>query len=65
MSAYRSAKDVETARELAQAHAVFRDVNERIHDLNEAFDTVLATGEWFCECADPACIERLEMTLAE
>jgi hypothetical protein len=61
----RSPEDAETVREAARVHAVFREVNERIHDLNEAFDLVLEKGEWFCECADPGCTERLEMTLAE
>jgi hypothetical protein len=59
------AESVETATEVARVHALFRDVNERIHDLNEEFAPLVATGEWFCECADPSCFERLAMTLPE
>jgi hypothetical protein len=26
---------------------------------------LLPTADWFCECADPACAERIEMTKLE
>jgi hypothetical protein len=65
VSADPSTTNDEAATEVARVHAVFRDVNERIHDLTEAFDPALSTGEWFCECADPGCVDRLEMTLDE
>jgi hypothetical protein len=65
VSAEPSATSAEAATEVARVHAVFRDINERIRDLNEGFDPMLGTGEWFCECADPSCVERLEMTLDE
>jgi hypothetical protein len=48
-----------------QVHLLFREVNERIKGLNAAFDRVLPRGDWVCECADGACAERIEMTLAE
>ena len=57
--------NVEDADEVARVQALFRDVNERIHDLNEEFEPLVPTGEWFCECADPTCFERLAMTLPE
>jgi hypothetical protein len=55
----------ETVR-AARNQSLYRDVNERIQDLNEAFDDVLSfTGEWVCECADETCTSPLELTLAE
>jgi hypothetical protein len=65
VSATRPSETAEAAAEVARVHAVFRDINERIRDLNESFEPMLGTGEWFCECADPACVERLEMTRGE
>jgi hypothetical protein len=57
--------DDETLR-AARNQSLYRDVNERIQDLNEAFDDVLAfTGEWVCECADESCTTPMEMSLAE
>ena len=49
----------------AQNQSLFREINERINALNDAFSIVLPRGEWVCECADVACVERIEMTGAE
>jgi hypothetical protein len=55
----------ETVR-AARNQSLYRDVNERIQDLNAAFDDVLSfSGEWVCECADEMCTAPLELTLAE
>lgn len=43
--------------------ALFRDVNERIAESAERFDA--DRTEFVCECADPACTERVPATLAE
>jgi hypothetical protein len=50
--------------------ALFRDVNERIRALSEQLALDAAQAEILdglvCECADPACIERLgQITVAE
>jgi hypothetical protein len=52
-----------TERELkiAKTESLFRDVNERIAETSERFDSDEA--EFMCECADPACAERLEVPL--
>lgn len=55
----------DTTADAAQVHVLFREVNERIRGLNASFDAILPIGEWVCECADAACIERLHMTFAE
>jgi hypothetical protein len=47
----------------AKTEALFRDVNERIAETAERFD---ATGtEFVCECSDPNCTHRIEVSLAE
>jgi len=48
---------------IAKTEALFRDVNERIAETSDRFDSEQA--EFMCECADPACGERLEMPLDE
>jgi hypothetical protein len=50
----------------ARNQALYREVNERVEDLNEAFAEALeAAGSWVCECADESCTDPLEMTLGE
>ena len=45
---------------IARTEALFRDVNERIAESAEAHD-----AEFVCECADPACAERVPATLEQ
>ena len=54
-----------TAARGARNQALFREVNERVEHVNEVFGKTKALGEWVCECADPACTERMKMSLAE
>jgi hypothetical protein len=49
----------------ARNQSLFRDINERIEQLNQAFETVLPLSEWVCECADAGCVEHIELSLAE
>jgi hypothetical protein len=55
------------SRELraAQNQSLFRQVNERIEDLNDSFNVLLPVGDWVCECADESCFQRMAMTVAE
>ena len=46
---------------IARTEALFRDVNERVAEAAERFDSDEA--EFVCECADPACTERVEAPL--
>ena len=50
-------------RRIALNEALFREVNERIAELNETFAG--ETLEVLCECADRDCTAVLRMTLAE
>ncbi len=46
---------------IAHTEALFRDVNERIAESAERFNA--RDAEFVCECADPACAERVPATL--
>jgi hypothetical protein len=50
----------------ARNQSLYRQVNEKIEGLNEAFGEVLDAGSsWVCECADRECTETMQLTLAE
>jgi hypothetical protein len=55
----------ERERRIGLNEAVFREVNERLRGLNEAFGTITEKMEIVCECADPGCTERITMSVAE
>lgn len=42
-----------------------REVNERLRELNEAFEAITRDSEFICECANRDCIGHVPMTLAE
>ena len=48
---------------IAETEALFRDVNERIADMAEGF--VADAVEFYCECADPTCLERLQVPVRD
>jgi hypothetical protein len=55
---------------LAANESLFRSVNERIEQLAEGpFQSSPGEGasavDFVCECADPACAERIALTIAE
>jgi hypothetical protein len=54
---------VEREVRIARTEALFRDVNERIAESAQRFDSEEA--EFVCECADPECTERVHATLDE
>jgi hypothetical protein len=44
------------AERLAKNEALYREVNEQIAALNEAFDAAAGIGgEWVCECSNTEC----------
>jgi hypothetical protein len=46
----------------ARTQSLFRDVNERVSEINEAFSIALPLGDWVCECAKTDCSERVMLT---
>ena len=60
--------DMETAQRAAlgaRTQSLFRDVNERVREINNAFSDFVPLGDWICECADQSCSERIPVTTAE
>jgi hypothetical protein len=48
---------------IAKTESLFRDVNERIAESAQGFDSDEAT--FVCECADPECTERVPVALED
>jgi hypothetical protein len=55
----------ERAARGARAQSLFRDVNERVKEINDTFAIALPLGDWVCECAVDACTSRIEMSPEE
>jgi hypothetical protein len=49
----------------ARNQSLFRQVNERVEEINNVFHRFTALGSWACECAAVDCVERLELSCAE
>jgi hypothetical protein len=52
----------EYERRAGKNQSLFRDVNERVSDLNKSHDLWVKLSDWVCECADETCTERIELT---
>ena len=48
---------------IGRTQSLFRDVNERIAEIADRLGS--DDAEFVCECADPNCSERVEVTLLE
>jgi hypothetical protein len=60
-----TSKPNDRAARAAKNQSLFRDVNERVKDLNQGFSLVTPMGEWICECANESCFECVEMSADE
>jgi len=49
----------------ARTQSLFRDVNERVREINTVFAEHVPLGDWVCECAENACTERIALTTPE
>jgi hypothetical protein len=49
---------------VAKNETLFRQVNERIEDVNEALDEA-EPSDFLCECGDESCTSPVSLTLAE
>lgn len=52
----------ERERRVGLNEAVFREVNERLRQLNVAFTAVTDTMYLVCECADTSCTAHISMS---
>jgi hypothetical protein len=51
---------------IARNEALFRQVNERVNEVSQAFAPVDPTPtEFVCECGTPDCVETVLLTLQE
>jgi hypothetical protein len=57
--------DTDRAARIARNESLFREINERVKELNEAFDGLANDAEWICECGNPECLEPIQMTREE
>jgi hypothetical protein len=55
----------EHERRVGLNEAVFREVNERLRDLNLTFTTLSERMDLICECSDTSCAAHLSMSPAE
>jgi hypothetical protein len=49
----------------ARTQSLYRDVNERVQEVNETFSIAIAHGHWICECADDSCVDRISLSMDE
>jgi len=54
-------RDIRAARN----QAMFRAVNDKIHEVNESFAVLTDTFSIACECANPHCVEIIEIAPSE
>jgi hypothetical protein len=52
----------EHERRAGRNHSHFRDVNERVNDVNKAHGLWVTLSDWVCECADETCTQPIELT---
>jgi NaMN:DMB phosphoribosyltransferase len=55
----------ERERRVGENEALFREVNERLRNVNESFGALTDRIELVCECGDPACAKRITLSTAE
>ena len=55
----------ERERKIGLNEALFRQVNERLEGLNQAFATVTEQMQVVCECGDLNCVESISLTAEE
>lgn len=51
----------ERERKIGLNEALFREVNERIGEVNRTFAAVTGVMDVMCECGDTACMNRITM----
>jgi hypothetical protein len=55
----------ERERRIGLNEALFREVNERLRGVNEAFGRLTNRAELLCECGRADCTQRISMTTDE
>jgi hypothetical protein len=55
----------ERERRIGANEAIFREVNERIEEINRTFAMLTETMEIMCECGSLRCAEMISISLSE
>ena len=50
---------------IARNEVLFREINERLKEMQETFNVLTDRSEFVCECGNVECTERIEMSLPE
>jgi hypothetical protein len=58
------ATDTTRTARAARNQLLYREINERVKELNATFDA-LPLGDWVCECANEDCFDAIPMTHEE
>jgi hypothetical protein len=53
------------ATRIGRNEVLFREINERLSELQESFDVFSERGDFVCECGDVSCSEQITMSLGE
>ncbi|MBV8561918.1 MAG: hypothetical protein JOZ56_02395 [Actinobacteria bacterium] len=53
--------DEERVRQAVLSETLFREVNERIDELQRGFGSGSATIQVVCECGNPACTDQIDV----
>jgi hypothetical protein len=54
----------ERERRLGLNEAMFREVNERVEEINRSFGSLTGTFEIICECGQVTCTERITVPVS-
>jgi hypothetical protein len=55
----------ERGTRIGRNEVLFRELNERLNDLQESFEVFAERGDFVCECGDVSCAEQITMSLGE
>ena len=55
----------ERERRLGLNEAMFREVNERVEDINRSFGSLTDNFDIICECGNTTCTERITVPVAD
>lgn len=52
----------ERERRIGRNEAIFREVNERVEEINRTFSTLTDSMQVMCECGELSCAEMISIT---
>ncbi len=50
---------------IGRNEVLFREINERLKEMQETFDVLTEQAEFVCECGNADCTQQVTMSLAE